>query len=52
MCTRTTSGQSQHWIREERHLYIGELARLSGCTAKALRSYEQLGLLSPQRLGS
>ncbi|WP_236693077.1 MerR family transcriptional regulator [Pseudomonas sp. 11/12A] len=31
---------------------IGEFARLSGCTPKAIRLYEQLGLLSPQRLGS
>jgi len=30
-------------------MYIGELARLSGCTPKAIRLYEQLGLLTPQR---
>ena len=33
-------------------MYIGELARLSGCTPKAIRLYEQLGLLTSQRLGS
>ncbi|MEN5094746.1 MerR family transcriptional regulator [Pseudomonas protegens] len=33
-------------------MYIGELATLSGCTPKALRLYEQLGLLTPQRRGS
>ncbi|WP_279627452.1 MerR family transcriptional regulator [Pseudomonas mohnii] len=31
---------------------MGEFARLSGCTPEAIRLYEQLGLLSPQRLGS
>ncbi|WP_460154684.1 MerR family DNA-binding transcriptional regulator [Pseudomonas sp. S2_G10] len=57
VCTRTASGHTQQtagrrWIREERHLYIGELAKLSGCTPKAIRLYEQSGLLSPQRHGS
>jgi DNA-binding transcriptional MerR regulator len=33
-------------------MYIGELARLSGCTAKAIRLYEQLGQLTPQHRGS
>lgn len=33
-------------------MYIGELAKLSGCTPKAIRLYEQMGLISPQRLGS
>ncbi|MVW86760.1 MerR family DNA-binding transcriptional regulator [Pseudomonas sp. PB101] len=33
-------------------MYIGELARLSGCTPKAIHLYEQLGLLTPQRHGS
>lgn len=33
-------------------MYIGERARLSGCTPKAIRLYEQLGLLTPQRHGS
>ncbi|WCD77933.1 MerR family transcriptional regulator [Pseudomonas sp. TUM22785] len=33
-------------------MYIGELARLSGCTPKAIRLYEQMGLISPQRLGT
>ena len=33
-------------------MYIGELARLSGSTPKAIRLYEQLGLLTPQRSGS
>lgn len=33
-------------------MYIGELAKLSACTPKAIRLYEQLGLLAPQRLGS
>jgi DNA-binding transcriptional MerR regulator len=33
-------------------MYIGELAKLSGCTPKAIRLYEQLGLLTPQRRGS
>ncbi len=33
-------------------MYIGELAKLSGCTPKAIRLYEQLGLLTPQRSGS
>jgi MerR family copper efflux transcriptional regulator len=33
-------------------MYIGEVARLSGCTPKAIRLYEQMGLISPQRLGS
>lgn len=33
-------------------MYIGELAKLSGCTPKAIRLYEQLGLLAPQRRGS
>jgi DNA-binding transcriptional MerR regulator len=33
-------------------MYIGELAKLTGCTPKAIRLYEQLGLLTPQRRGS
>ena len=33
-------------------MYIGELARLAGCTPKAIRLYEQMGLLAPQRHGS
>lgn len=34
-------------------LYLGSLNdRYSGCTAKAIRLYEQMGLLSPQRRGS
>lgn len=33
-------------------MYIGELAKLAGCTPKAIRLYEQMGLISPQRLGS
>ena len=33
-------------------MYIGELATLSGCTPKAIRLYEQLGLLTPKRRGS
>lgn len=33
-------------------MYIGELSKLSGCTPKAIRLYERLGLLTPQRLGS
>lgn len=33
-------------------MYIGELAKLSGCTPKAIRLYEQLDLLTPQRSGS
>lgn len=33
-------------------MYIGELATLAQCTPKAIRLYEQMGLLTPQRLGS
>lgn len=33
-------------------MYIGELAKLAGCTPKAIRLYEQMGLLAPQRHGS
>ncbi len=33
-------------------MYIGEVARLSGCTPKAIRLYEQMGLIRPERLGS
>ncbi|VVN71291.1 MerR family transcriptional regulator [Pseudomonas fluorescens] len=34
-------------------MYIGKLAKLTGCTPKALRLYEQLGLLpAPERRGT
>ena len=33
-------------------MYIGELAKLAQCTPKAIRLYEQMGLLTPQRAGS
>lgn len=33
-------------------MYIGELAKLTGSTPKAIRLYEELGLLTPQRCGS
>lgn len=33
-------------------MYIGSLAKLTGCTPKAIRLYEELGLIEPpQRLG-
>ena len=33
-------------------MFIGRLAQLTGCTPKAIRLYEQLGLISePQRSG-
>jgi MerR family copper efflux transcriptional regulator len=34
-------------------MFIGQLAKLTGCTPKAIRHYEQLGLLpAPMRQGS
>ncbi|PTQ74148.1 MerR family transcriptional regulator [Pseudomonas sp. GV071] len=33
-------------------MYIGELAKLARCTPKAIRLYEQMGLITPQRVGS
>ena len=33
-------------------MYIGELAKLALCTPKAIRLYEQMGLITPQRVGS
>lgn len=33
-------------------MYIGKLAKLAGCTPKAIRLYEEMGLFdAPQRLG-
>lgn len=33
-------------------MYIGELAKRAYCTPKAIRLYERMGLIAPQRLGS
>lgn len=33
-------------------MYIGELAKRAHCTPKAIRLYEQMGLITPQRDGS
>ncbi|MCX7898068.1 MAG: MerR family DNA-binding transcriptional regulator [Rhodocyclaceae bacterium] len=47
--TRTPSRSPAHG--EERHYSIAELAREFGVTPRAIRHYEEQGLLEPKRMG-